>query len=244
MVFAGSGTCRPLIEVLIEGFKRRNPDVNVEFLPVTHSSGGISAAASGTADIGMVSRELKPEERELGLKYVVLSEDGLCVAVDPRLGVKRLTIAQVRRIYAGTLSDWSQAGGPKQPIIVLDRNEDESAKIIFRQYVIGQTRVTPQAVNLFYEDETADAVQKTSGAIGYLSVGFAKVTSVTAELVALDGVKPTVENILAGRYKVVRPLGVVYDEDISGTPRRFLEYAVSAAARSYMAKRGFAPPGR
>lgn len=247
IVFAGSGTCRPLIELLAEDFVARNPGVNVDFLPVTHSSGGVSATASGTADIGMVSRELKDGEKDLGLEYAVLSDDGLTVAVDRRLGVKQLTSDQVRGIYSGAISNWSQVGGPDAPIIVLDRNEDESAKIFLRRHVLdqkGPLKLTPRAVVLYFEDEMVAAAEKTEGAIGYFSLGYATTTSVTAQLVELDGVAPTVPNIVKGDYRVVRPLGIVYPGDVAGAARRFIDYALGERAADHMARMGFAPRRR
>jgi phosphate transport system substrate-binding protein len=155
-----------------------------------------------------------------------------------------LTSQQVRDIYAGKHENWTEFGGPDLPIVILDRNEDESAKIILREYVLGDDLdVTPSAVNLFYEPDMVEGLRDTPGAIGYFSLGYGLSEDVAVNYLELDGVEASVENINNGTYTVIRPLGVVTaveaDDEITG----FLEWAQSAEAVELIESRGFARPG-
>lgn len=239
---SGSGTCRPLVELLAQEYESRYGSVVFRFLPEMHSSGGIRGVADGALDVGLVSRDPTPEERELGLSFLMLSQDGLALAAHSAdLGVDGVTTQQVRDIYAGRFTNWKQLGGPDAELIVLDRNEDESAKIILRQYVLGDIEVASRAVKLNQESDMVDGLVNTPNTFGYLSLGYALSREIPIHLLALDGISPTPENIEAGRYKMVRPLGLTYNPDPSPEVRAFLAFATSDEAKTLMRGWGFAP---
>lgn len=238
---SGSGTALPLLQVLTSAYEQE--DVEFAYLPGLHSSGGIRGVANGDLEIGCVSRELTQEEAELGLEYIKLADDGLVVAVNPSVEIDALTSEQVRDIYSGVYENWSELGGPDLDIVVLDRNEDESAKIILRQYLLGSELVVAgQAVSLFYESDMVEGVRQTPGAIGYFSLGYGVSEDVPVIYIALDGVSPTVSAIESGDYAMVRPLGVVFDARAGNEARSFVEWAQSDEAQTIMAEQGFAPP--
>ncbi len=238
---SGSGTALPLLQVLTEAYD--GEDVEFVYLPGLHSGGGIRGVANGDLEIGCVSRELSTEEADIGLDYTKLSDDGLVVAVHPSVTIDHLTSEQVRGIYSGVYDNWSDLGGPDLDIVVLDRNEDESAKIILREYLLGDDLVvTSQAVNLFYESDMVDGVRQTPGAIGYFSLGYGISEKIPVTYVALDGVSPGVGTIESGDYPMIRPLGVVCDQGADEEARLFLDWATGDEARTIMVAQGFAPP--
>lgn len=243
---SGSGTCLPLLRIL----SAQQPDdhVRLVFLPGLHSGGGIKGATQGSLDIGAVSRNLTDQERAAGLKVTWLSKDGLVVAVNQSvgdIGITGLTTAQLKDIYAGKYKNWREVGATKDlDISVLDRHEDESAKIIMRQYVFGtqsEFKVTPKSVNLYYESDMVDALQTTTGAIGYFSLGYALSQDVPVTLLSLDGVEPTAANVQSGEYKIVRPLGVVTKTDAPKAVEDFVTWATGSDARRIMMQKGYVP---
>lgn len=238
---SGSGTCKPLVEILAKEYSKSHPEVKIRFLPSTHSKGGIEGVAQGLLDIGLVSRDLKPEEKALGLTYLPLSSDGLAIATHNSTKIKNLTTQQVRDIYSGKIKSWGELGAANAPIVVLDRNEDESAKIILRQYVLGKNLpVTRTATVMYYESDMVEALERTPNTIGYLSLGYALSRKLPINLVSLDGAAPTVENILEGKYRVVRPLGVVYKK-LTPQAKKLIDFFKSEEAKELMIKNGFAP---
>lgn len=244
---SGSGTALPLLRILTDRYSRLVPggDVSFVYLPGLHSGGGVKGVVAGDLEIGAVSRELTKDERGLHLKYVLLSDDGLAIAVHPSVGISGVTTQQVREIYSGKFANWKELGGADLPITVLDRNEDESAKIILRKYVLGSDLdVTPRAVDLYYESDMIEGLQTTPGAIGYFSLGYGLSQNVSVEYLTLDGVAPTVANIESGAYRVVRPLGVVARTDASVGVDRFLTWASGVEAAGLMERAGFVPARR
>lgn len=239
---SGSGTCLPLLRILSAEYAAKNDNVEFVYLPGLHSGGGIRGAAGGELELGAVSRELTEEESALGLHFVKLSDDGLVIATHPSVGIENITSDQVRGIYRGDYANWSELGGPDMPIVILDRNEDESAKIILREYVLGaDLEVTDRAINLYYEPDMVDALRKTRGAVGYFSLGLGLSEDIPVNYLSLDGIEPSVQTIRDGEYKMVRPLGVVAKTPLREDVRALLEWAVTDEAVELMSERGFAP---
>jgi phosphate transport system substrate-binding protein len=243
---SGSGTCLPLLRILAA--KEPDKSVRMVFLPGLHTKGGVRGVIQGSLDIGAISRDLNADEQSSDLQVTWLSSDGLVIAVNDsvsRLGVKAITKQQVRDIYAGKYTDWKQLGATQSlPIVVLDRHEDESAKIIIREFILGPRTsftVTPDSVNLYYESDMVDAMQTTSGAIGYFSLGYAVSQDVRVTILPLDGVQPTVANIVSGAYTVVRPLGFVTRSNAPAPVRTFMAWITSDEARAIMVSEGYAP---
>ncbi len=239
---SGSGTCMPLLKVLAPDFKRVEPDVRLEFLPSVHSSGGIKGTAGGLLDVGAVSRALKAGERKHDLVYHCLSDDALAVAAHRGTGTTSVTTKQLQEVYRGRITNWRQLGGSNLRITVLDRNEDESAKLVLRQYVLGKDlKIAPSAIHLYYEPDMVDGLLGTPGAIGYLSYGLARTRRLDIDILEIDGVEPSVQSVTDGSYKMVRELAVVTKKRPSAAAARYVEYLTSRRAATVMARYGFAP---
>jgi phosphate transport system substrate-binding protein len=243
---SGSGTCLPLLRILAAG----QPDkaMRLSFLPGLHSEGGVKGVAQGSLDIGAVSRPLTADEQSPGLKTTWLSRDGLVIAVHPSvsdLGVTGLTSEQVRGIYSGSITDWSQVGASaSRPVVVVDRHEGESAKVTLRTHVLGPVErlaVTPAALVVYYESDMVDALRTTPGAIGFFSLGYAVSQNVPVTRLRLDGVEPSVAAIETGRYPVIRQLGIVTRSDAPAAVAAFAEWATGEDARTVMSANGYAP---
>lgn len=245
VMIAGSGSVKPLVQLLADAWTAKTPGRVVEFLPSTHTAGGVSAVASGTADAGMTSRPLKDGEKSSGLEFRPLSDDGLVIAANRGAGVTEITTEQVRAVYSGKIERWTELGGVDEQIVVLDRNEDESAKIILRQYVLGpKLRIAPDAIILYYESEMVTALEKTPFAIGYFSMGDAISKKRSVTLLKVDGVDPTVANVLSGRYPVVRQLGLIFKKDLRAPAKSFVDFMLSKEGAELMADQGYAPARR
>ena len=105
VVVAGSSSVTPVMEKLAEGYKAVNKDVTVE-VQQSDSTTGVNMAAEGTADIGMASRDLKDEEKDLGLTATVIARDGIAVIVNKDNDVDELTSDQVKAVYTGETTTW------------------------------------------------------------------------------------------------------------------------------------------
>ena len=109
VTISGSTSVSPLMEKLKEAYKAVNPNVSIE-LQTSDSTTGMTNTINGMCDIGMASRELKQEELDQGLVNTVIATDGIAIIVNNDSPIEELTSEQVRDIYLGNITDWSELG--------------------------------------------------------------------------------------------------------------------------------------
>ncbi|MFZ2686446.1 MAG: substrate-binding domain-containing protein [Ruminococcus bromii] len=102
---AGSSSVSPVMEKLAEGYQKVNTNAKVE-IQTSDSSAGMQSAMGGTCDIGMASRDLKDEEKS-ALKVETIAKDGIAVIVNNANTCDDLTLDQVKSIYTGETTVWS-----------------------------------------------------------------------------------------------------------------------------------------
>ena len=102
---AGSSSVSPVMEKLAEAYQKVNTNAKVE-IQTSDSSAGMQSAMGGTCDIGMASRDLKDEEKS-ALKVETIAKDGIAVIVNNANTCDDLTLDQVKSIYTGETTDWS-----------------------------------------------------------------------------------------------------------------------------------------
>ena len=109
VTISGSTSVSPLMEKLKEAYEAVNPNVSIE-LQTSDSTTGMTNTINGMCDIGMASRELKQEELDQGLVNTVIATDGIAIIVNNDSPIEELTSEQVRDIYLGNITDWSELG--------------------------------------------------------------------------------------------------------------------------------------
>lgn len=102
---AGSSSVSPVMEKLAEAYQKVNTNAKVE-IQTSDSSAGMQSAMGGTCDIGMASRDLKDEEKS-ALKVETIAKDGIAVIVNNANTCDDLTLEQVKSIYTGETTVWS-----------------------------------------------------------------------------------------------------------------------------------------
>ena len=105
VVVAGSSSISPVMEKLKEAYEEVNKDVTIE-IQTSDSTTGVNSANEGICDIGMASRELKDEEKELGLEAQVIARDGIAVIVNNENDTDELTSEQVKAVFTGETTEW------------------------------------------------------------------------------------------------------------------------------------------
>jgi phosphate transport system substrate-binding protein len=235
---AGSTTVQPVAEKLAEVYMEANPDVKID-VAGGGSSSGVKAAGDGTADIGNASREIKNSELETypDLNIFTIARDGIAVVAHPEVTVDELTIEQVREIFAGNVTNWSEVGGEDQPITVISREEGSGTRGAFEDMVMGDDAViTDGAIFQDSNGKVRTAVSSTPNAIAYLSFGYLD-NSVLS--ISVDGVEPTVENAVDGSYPVVRPLNMTTNGEPTGIVKAFLDWILGPEGQEIVEEQGY-----
>ncbi len=106
---AGSSSVTPVMEKLAEAYKALNPNVTIE-VNQSDSTTGVTSAIEGACDLGMASRELKDSETSQGVTAKVIATDGIAVIVNNNNSIDNLTSDQVKKIFTGEVTKWSEIG--------------------------------------------------------------------------------------------------------------------------------------
>jgi phosphate transport system substrate-binding protein len=230
---AGSTTVQPLAEELANAFMAEHPDVKIT-IQGGGSAVGIKSAADGTVDIGAASRELTVDEKNLGLVEHVLARDGIAIVTHPSQTVSGLTKEQVKQIFAGEITNWSQVGGSNEDINVVSREEGSGTRAAFEEMVMGKdTVITAMAILQPSNGAVRTTVAGDPNSIGFLSFGYLD-SSVKA--LSVDGVAGTVENAKNGTYPIVRPLLLLTKGEATGLVKEFIDYCLSDEGQQIVAK--------
>ncbi len=246
VVTAGSTSVQPLSEELAAVFMDDNPGISVE-VQGGGSGQGIKAIQEKIADFGALSRNVKDEEKASAVKEYVIAKDGVAVIVNPDSKVENLTIEQIKKIYTGEITNWSEAGGEDAPIVVVSREEGSGTRGAFTE-ITGVTAKNEAGEEI--DGTTRDAlVQGSTGAvmqtvattpntIGYVSLGS---LSDTVKAVRVEGVAPAEETVLSGEYKISRPFLYVAGGELSEAAQLFIDFVLSGEGQAIVEESGFIP---
>jgi phosphate transport system substrate-binding protein len=231
---SGSTTVLPIAETAAEMFQERNPGTSVLVAGIG-SSAGIEAVANGQSEIGTSSRDLKDEEKTLGLVDTPIAHDAIAVIVNPANEVSDLTKDQIE----GKITNWSEIGGPDMAIGVVNRDESSGTREAFWKIVLGERPFDRKAAVLPGTGQVRFVVAQSRGAIGYISVGF---VDRTVKAVAVDGVMPTEADIMSKRYPISRLLHFFTKGEPSGLAKRYIDFVLSPDVQEGVVREaGFLP---
>jgi len=228
----GSTSVTPIAQTLADAFMTKNPDVTIDVQGVG-SSAGVKAAYDGTGDIGMSSRNLKTEEKEWGLTENIIAYDGIAVVIHPNNPVSDLNAETITKIFKGEITNWKEVGGNDKEILVVTREAGSGTRGAFEEILeVQEKNAEGKKVSAVKEDAlVADGngavkanVSKKENSIGYISLSY---VDESVKGLMVEGVEPTVENILGGSYKVSRPFLMLTKGEVSDVAKAYLDFILS-----------------
>lgn len=227
LTLTGSSTIAPLAAEIAARFERLHPGVRVD-VQTGGSSRGIRDAMRGAADIGMVSRDLKPDESVLQTHTV--ARDGVGIIIHSSNPVAALSDDQVTGIYTGGIRNWNVVGGSDAPIVVANKASGRATLEVFlRHFQLDERQVRADIV-IGDNQEGIKTVAGNPHAIGYVSIGAAEFEAdqgVPIRLLPASGVPATTEALTEGRFPISRPLNLVTADEPTGLANAFIDYAKS-----------------
>lgn len=220
----------------------------------TSSGDAFKTLLDGTAQIGMASRRIKPAEarelRDIGAGNMVSADQEHIIAVDslvvithPENPVQELHMEQLRDIYAGKITNWSEVGGNDAPIVMISRQDGSGTRSVFESRVFGEDDATLVGSALIANDNSrmAAMVNEDVNALGFVGYAFqrgAKAVSLVNEC----GISMTPDAFSAKteEYALQRRLYLYNRADnLDAATAEFIKYAVSDEADGVIAKSGF-----
>ncbi|MFO0211006.1 MAG: phosphate ABC transporter substrate-binding protein, partial [Pseudanabaena sp.] len=207
------------------------------------SSQGLQNLISGSIAIAATSRPLKAAEAQAGVQLVPIAKDAIAVVVGINNPFKgNLTKEQVRDIYQGKITNWSQVGGTNQPIKVINRATSSGTREAFQDIVLLGQNFPPDSPNFitWKQDETTAILRD----LGDNGISYATVSQVEKQeivrIVAIDDINATdIAAIKSGKYPISRSLFLGAKKTTTPVVKQFIEFALSPQGQQIVQKLGF-----
>lgn len=207
---------------------------------------GIKSVIDGTNHIGMSSRPIKDNEKSMLGDYreFLISMDCLSFAVNKKnpLAVKdNLTRDELAKIYSGEVQTFYDLDKklPKKPIIVIKRDIGGGSTEIVQQEILKDKSFTPKAIQVPSQGANLKKLETNHYAISYISSVIA-MKSPHLKVFKYEGILPTNENALNGKYKLTRPLILITKHSNDPAVMKFIEYMLNEG-QQIVEEHGYVP---
>ncbi|UCG29545.1 MAG: phosphate ABC transporter substrate-binding protein [candidate division WOR-3 bacterium] len=235
VIIAGSTSVQPFIEKVAEHFMEKNPSIMVN-VQGGGSTAGVQATINGTCDVGTSSRDLKPSER--GLRVILIALDGISVIIHKDNPVENLTVEQIRDIFAGRATNWQELGGLNTEIIPVTREEGSGTRASFEDMIMGEDVISDACLVQDSNGAVREIIATTAQGVGYISVGL---VDEREKAVAIDGVEPTLVNLITEKYRFARPFLLLLRDEPQGDVKKFIDYTLSPEGQEILGSSGLIP---
>lgn len=247
ITISGSTTVLPIVQKAADQYMATHPGTDIR-VSGGGSGVGIQAVGTKTADIGMSSRDVTTAEMEKYPAFVVtpVALDGIAVVVHPANGINSITLDQVRQIYLGEATSWSEitgttVTGTANQIVVIGRDSASGTRSYFDESILGKKTPTRQMLEKNSNGAVLQTIAQTPGAIGYVSIGFVsnEVKALPIRYNADRAVAPDLTTVRDKSYPISRSLYVITNGEPSGLSGDFIRYILSAEGQEIVTEEGY-----
>ena len=233
----GSTSMKNVIAALTEGVAEVEPGVTGSYDP-TGSGAGITGATDKTLDIGLSSRALKDDEKA-DVDGTTIALDGIAIIVNNASKVEDLTVDQLKQMFTGEITNWSEVGGDDGEIVLIGREAGSGTRDGFES-IVDVKDSCKYAQELTATGAVISAVEANPLAIGYASLS---AVGDTVKMVTVGGVECSEETVKDGSYKIQRPFVFVTNKSaaLSEQAQAFVDFATSKDAAELIRTAGAVP---
>jgi len=245
IVIVGSTTVLPIAQQWAQAYMKLNPNVNISVVG-NGSGNGIKALLDGVADIADSSRWMSDSEIKYAISKgffpfpVVVSYDAIAPVVNANNPVRNLSLDQLKQIYEGKITNWSQVGGPDMSIVVVTRDNSSGTFEVWAEKVMRGGLVKPGALTVASNAEVVRAIAGNKKAIGYVGLGYLESSPNISE-VAISGMKADIKAARSGSYPLARALFMITRGIPSGEVAQFVNFGLSPVGQKIVSEVGFVP---
>ena len=226
------------------------PSENISIYVSSAGSGaGVKSILDNTASFGMLARKIRDTEKSQmnNYKEFLVASDALTVSVNTKNPIVKikddLDSDTIRKIFSGEYKYWSDVDPslPQKEIVVIIRDLSGGAYEVFQESIMGETQISPNAIQSPSMGALGTKIVENENAIGYASYGVYNQNKDNLFAFKVDGVEPTKENILNGQYKIQRPLMFIKNSELSEAENAFVNYVFSDIGKQIVEENGYIP---
>jgi phosphate transport system substrate-binding protein len=251
ITISGSTTVLPIVQAAADQYMADHPGVNIQ-VAGGGSGAGIQAIGAKTVDIGMSSREVTADEMKKFPAFVVIpvAQDGIAIIVNPANTIQFITPEQVRNIYQGKITKWTEITGASVPdtnnqIVIIGRDSASGTRTYFDEYFLSSATPVSTMLEKNSNGAVLQTVAQTPGAIGYVSIGFVDKTikPVPIWYNAQKIVAPSTSTVKDKTYPASRSLYLITNGQGSGLTKDFIDYLLSPNGQKIVGDEGYVTSG-
>ncbi len=242
---SGATSFQKLVESAATKFEDSYPDVTVA-ITGGGSGQGLSDVKDGKAQIGRsdVFAEEKLDAADTAkLTDYTVAVVGMGPIVNSKVDVDDLTTEQLKGIFTGKITDWSEVGGTAGKIQVIERKAGSGTRATFEAAVLAGEKAPDDFAPVAEEDSSGTVVEKiqaTEGAISYLAFSYFDDTKFKA--LKVDGVEPKAENVVTGKFNIWAYEHMYTAADADAATQAFIDFMMSDEVQgSLVEEEGFIP---
>jgi phosphate transport system substrate-binding protein len=242
ITIGGTGAALGTMHRLAEAFTAAHPDITIDIPPSLGSGGGIKALGKGALDLAVSTRPPNPNEGADRLSAVPFAKTAVVFAVHGEVERRAATTSQLVALFSGSQQNWEN-GAPVR-LIMRPHNESDTKLIVqvFSEMkpVIDAALKAPGLPVANTDQQMADMIERTDGAIGFTALSVFQSENRPVHLLRLNGVMPSPYSITNGSYPLVKTLYFVVPQNARDGVVRFLRFAASAKGKEIIERAGSA----
>ncbi|MEK6743288.1 MAG: substrate-binding domain-containing protein [Nitrospirota bacterium] len=242
MILAGAGSNLAITRILADAFIKKYPDISIQIPESIGSSGGISAVSEGAITVGLSSRPFRENEKQLGLELAPYARTIIIMGAHPGVPDDNITYEEIIQIYRGKKTTWKNG----KDIIVLTRNEGESTIDVMKQLIPGFREAHVESlqarrwITAFTDQDMNKKLTTMPDSVGMSDYGTIASEHLAIKMLKVDGIAPTAENVLKGRYALFKTLYFVFRRDnIQPEAKAFIDFVRSTEGRKILKANGY-----
>lgn len=245
----GSVTMVKLVRLLQNGFSQQNPNIPITYgIPngnPTGSNSGMANLVAKRVELAATSRPLNPTEAQARIQVIPVAKDALAIVIganNPFSG--SLSLEQLKGIFQGQITNWSEVGGPNVPIRVLNRSPNSGTYTLFQDVVLIGEPFGQEGANFvtYTRDVTTPILQALrADGISYTTVAQAQ-SQQTVKIIPINGISPTdIEAVKNGTYPISRNVFFAVPQQTSPVVKEFIDFSLSPQGQQLVRQAEFIP---
>ncbi len=250
-IIDGAAAAFPVYSAFVHAVYPETTELYDEVFEYHNTLGGYELLAEKKTDIfiGAAPSEEQiafAEENNTTFEYTQIGSEAFVFFVHKDNPIESLTVEQIKGIYSGKITNWSDVGGKNEKIVPFQRNEGSGSQSMLIRFM-GDTPVIEPDMQTEVRgmggiiEQVADYKNKSTS-IGFSFRFYVEgiIQNPDIKMIAIDGIAPTKENIRNGSYSIITPVyAVTYEGNSNENVHKLIDWMLSDEGQYIIEETGY-----